>query len=157
MKKTYSIAMLAAMTATHLTATPIEFEPIKYGPIKYALTPPPELDPITLDLTPPKSEWELRRERTKEMRKALRINEAKREAFRYEARKRRLNRAAADILKVSEPSNAVVRVSVDYTSGDIRVEYADGYKIIQRYTPPKKEASAKSAVRHRPAIKKEGD
>ena len=152
MKKTYSIAILAAMTSSLLLA-----EPIKYGPIKYALTPPPELDPITLDLTPPKSEWELRRERTKEMRKALRIDVAKREAFRYEARKRRLNRAAADILKVSEPSNAVVRVSVDYTSGDIRVEYADGYKIIQRYTPPKKEASAKSAVRHRPAIKEEGD
>lgn len=139
MKKTYSIAMLAAMTAPYLTAAPIESEPIK------------------LDLTPPKSAWELRRERTKEMRKALRIDEAKREAFRYEARKRRLNRAAADILKVSEPSNAVVRVSVDYTSGDILVEYADGYKMVQRYTPPKKEASAKSAVRHRPAIKKEGD
>lgn len=139
MKKTYSIAMLAAMTAPYLTAAPIESEPIK------------------LDLTPPKSAWELRRERTKEMRKALRIDEAKREAFRYEARKRRLNRAAADILKVSEPSNAVVRVSVDYTSGDILVEYADGYKMVQRYTPPKKEASAKSAVRHRPAIKEEGD
>ena len=139
MKKTYSIAMLAAMTAPYLTAAPIESEPIK------------------LDLTPPKSAWDLRRERTKEMRKALRIDEAKREAFRYEARKRRLNRAAADILKVSEPSNAVVRVSVDYTSGDILVEYADGYKMVQRYTPPKKEASAKSAVRHRPAIKKEGD
>lgn len=136
MKKTYSIAMLAAMTAPYLTAAPIESEPIK------------------LDLTPPKSAWELRRERTKEMRKALRIDEAKREAFRYEARKRRLNRAAADILKVSEPSNAVVRVSVDYTSGDILVEYADGYKMVQRYTPPKK---AKSAVRHRPAIKEEGD
>lgn len=139
MKKIYSIAMLAAMTAPYLTAAPIESEPIK------------------LDLTPPKSAWELRRERTKEMRKALRIDEAKREAFRYEARKRRLNRAAADILKVSEPSNAVVRVSVDYTSGDILVEYADGYKMVQRYTPPKKEASAKSAVRHRPAIKEEGD
>ena len=139
MKKTYSIAMLAAMTAPYLTAAPIESEPIK------------------LDLTPPKSAWDLRRERTKEMRKALRIDEAKREAFRYEARKRRLNRAAADILKVSEPSNAVVRVSVDYTSGDILVEYADGYKMVQRYTPPKKEASAKSAVRHRPAIKEEGD
>lgn len=135
MKKTYSIAMLAAMTAPYLTAAPIESEPIK------------------LDLTPPKSAWELRRERTKEMRKALRIDEAKREAFRYEARKRLLNRAAAYILKVSEPSNAVVRVSVDYTSGDILVEYADGYRIVQRYTPPKK----KSAVRHRPAIKKEGD
>ena len=152
MKKTYSIAILAAMTSSLLLA-----EPIKYGPIKYALTAPPEFDPITLDLTPPKSEWELRRERTKEMRKALRIDEAKREAFRYEARKRRLNRAAADILKVSEPSNAVVRVSVDYTSGDILVEYADGYKMVQRYTPPKKVASAKSAVRHRPAIKEEGD
>lgn len=139
MKKTYSIAMLAAMTAPYLTAAPIESEPIK------------------LDLTPPKSAWDLRRERTKEMRKALRIDEAKREAFRYEARKRRLNRAAADILKVSEPSNAVVRVSVDYTSGDILVEYADGYKMVQRYTPPKKKASAKSAVRHRPAIKEEGD
>lgn len=139
MKKTYSIAMLAAMTAPYLMAAPIESEPIK------------------LDLTPPKSAWELRSERTKEMRKALRIDEAKREAFRYEARKRRLNRAAADILKVSEPSNAVVRVSVDYTSGDILVEYADGYKIVQRYTPPKKDASAKSAVRHRPAIKEEGD
>lgn len=139
MKKIYSIAMLAAMTAPYLTAAPIESEPIK------------------LNLTPPKSAWELRSERTKEMRKALRIDEAKREAFRYEARKRRLNRAAADILKVSEPSNAVVRVSVDYTSGDILVEYADGYKMVQRYTPPKKEASAKSAVRHRPAIKEEGD
>ena len=135
MKKTYSIAILAAMTSSLLLA-----EPIKYGPIKYALTAPPEFDPITLDLTPPKSEWELRRERTKEMRKALRIDEAKREAFRYEARKRRLNRAAADILKVSKPSNAVVRVSVDYTSGDILVEYADGYKMVQRYTPPKKKS-----------------
>ena len=121
MKKTYSIAILAAMTSSILLA-----------------------EPIKLDLTPPKSAWELRRERTKEMLNALRIDEAKREALRYEARKRRLNWAAAYILKVSEPSNAVVRVSVDYTSGDIRVEYADGYKIVQRYTPPKKEASAKA-------------
>lgn len=121
MKKTYSIAILAAMTSSLLLA-----------------------EPIKLDLTPPKSAWELRRERTKEMLNALRIDEAKREAFRYEARKRRLNWAAAYILKVSEPSNAVVRVSVDYKSGDIRVEYADGYKIVQRYTPPKKETSAKA-------------
>lgn len=89
--------------------------------------------PVSVSIVSPA---ELRRARTREMLTALKVDEARREAFRYEARKRRLNRAAAYILKVSEPSNAVVRVSVDYKSGDIRVEFADGYKIIQRYTPP---------------------
>ena len=87
---------------------------------------------------------------------ALKWDEDRREAFRYEARKRRLNRAAADILKVSEPSNAVVRVSVDYRSGDILVTYADGYKLIQRFTPKSKDAPALK-VRPKMPGKKEGD
>lgn len=79
---------------------------------------------------------ESRRVRTREMLTALKVDEAKREAFRYEHRKRTLNRAAATFQGISTPSNKVVSVTVDYRSGDICVEYEDGYKIIQRYTPP---------------------
>ena len=85
----------------------------------------------------PRERMEWRKAQTQRMHDALKWDEARREAFRYEVRKRRLNRAAADFLNVSEPSNAVVSVSVDYRSGDIRVVYADGHRLIQRFTPPK--------------------
>ncbi len=79
---------------------------------------------------------ELRRARTREMLVALKVDEAKREAFRYEQRKRTLNHAAAEFQRISTPSNKVVSVTVDYRSGDICVEYADGYRVVQLYTPP---------------------
>ena len=110
--------------------------------------------PVSIAAMTPKERIEWRSRRSREMYAALHVDEARREAFRYEVRKRRLNRAAADILKVSEPSNAVVRVSVDYKSGDIRVEFADGYKIIQRYTPPEP-VKPKVVARPKPK-KKEG-
>lgn len=111
--------------------------------------------PVSIASMTPRERVEWRKAQTQRMHDALKWDEARREAFRYEARKRRLNRAAADILKVSEPSNAVVRVSVDYKSGDIRVEFADGYKIIQRYTPPEP-VKPERIVRPKPAKKKEG-
>lgn len=92
--------------------------------------------PISVSTLSPKERMEWRRERTREMMTALKVDEAKREAFRYERRKRILNRAAADCLRISSQSNAVVAVAIDYKSGDIRVEFADGHRIIQRYTPP---------------------
>ena len=92
--------------------------------------------PISVSTLSPKERMEWRRERTREMMTALKVDEAKREAFRYERRKRILNRAAADCQRISSQSNAVVAVAIDYKSGDIRVEFADGYRIIQRYTPP---------------------
>ena len=67
---------------------------------------------VTLDLTPPQSAWELRRKRTEEMRKALRIDEAKREALRYERRKRILNKAAEDLRQLSNASNKIVRLNL---------------------------------------------
>ena len=111
--------------------------------------------PVSIASMTPRERMEWRKAQTQRMHDALKWDEARREAFRYEARKRRLNRAAADILKVSEPSNAVVRVSVDYKSGDIRVEFADGYKIIQRYMPPEP-VKPERIVRPKPAKKKEG-
>lgn len=92
--------------------------------------------PIPVSTISPKERMEWRRERTREMMTALKVDEAKREAFRYERRKRILNRAAADCQRISSQSNAVVAVAIDYKSGDIRVEFADGHRIIQRYTPP---------------------
>lgn len=86
---------------------------------------------------------ELRRARTREMLTALKVDEAKREAFRYEHRKRTLNRAASLFQSISTPSNKVIAVTVDYNSGDIHVEYADGYKIVQRYTPPESTTPSK--------------
>lgn len=86
--------------------------------------------PISVSTLSPKERMEWR------MMTALKVDEAKREAFRYERRKRILNRAAADCQRISSQSNAVVAVAIDYKSGDIRVEFADGHRIIQRYTPP---------------------
>ncbi len=91
---------------------------------------------VSLVSMTPKERMELRNERSREMLAALHADEARREAFRYERRKRILNRAAYDMLCASEPSNAVTSVSVDYGNGDIRVEYADGHRLIQRFTPP---------------------
>lgn len=98
----------------------------------------------------PRERAELRAQRTREMRSALKCDEAKREAFRYEVRRRILNGAASEFQRVSEPSNAVVFVSVDYRSGDILVEYADGRRVIQRHEPKPKDAPARN-VRPRKA------
>lgn len=91
---------------------------------------------VSLVSKPPKERMEWRVRRSREMMAALRVDEARREAFMYERRKRTLNRAAAEFQRVSGPSNAVVSVTVDYRTGDIRLEYADGYRFVQRYTPP---------------------
>lgn len=84
----------------------------------------------------PKGRMELRNERSREMLAALRVDEARREALRYERRKHILNRAASDMLRASGPSNAVTSVAVDYRNGDIHVEFADGHRLVQRFTPP---------------------
>lgn len=141
MRKTYSIAILAAMTATYLTAAPIESEPIKYGPIKYALTPPPELDPITLDLTPPKSEWELRNERAKERDEALKIKESRRLAAVVNRRRYLLNEAAHNIAVAASIHGKPRRATVDFTTGDILVVIEGGEKILQRYDEKKVKAA----------------
>lgn len=102
---------------------------------------------VTLDLTPPQSAWELRRKRTEEMRKALRIDEAKREALRYERRKRILNKAAEDLQRLFNASNKIVKVEFDFAAGDVKVVYADAegwqYPYLQRIQLPKKKAPAK--------------
>ncbi len=110
--------------------------------------------PVSIASMTPRERMEWRKAQTQRMHDALKWDEARREAFRYEVRKRCLNRAAADFLNVSEPSNAVVSVSVDYRSGDIRVVYADGYRLIQRFTPPKP-VKPKVVARPKPK-KKEG-
>ena len=88
-----------------------------------------------------------RRERTLAMRRALKVDEATREARRYEAQRRRLNRAAEEFWKLGRPSNAVIRASVDFTSGDILVEWQDGSKVLRRFD--------RNAVRREPVRKKE--
>lgn len=102
--------------------------------------------PISFSIVSPA---ELRRARTREMLAALKVDEAKREAFRYERRKRMLNHAAAEFQRISTPSNAIIAVTVDFRRGDIIVEYADGHRIVQRYTPPE-------AAKPKPAKKKDG-
>lgn len=164
MRKTYSIAMLAAMTATYLTAEPIESEPIKYGPIKYALTPPPELDPITFDLKPPKSEWELRNERAKEMEAALKLKESRRLAAVINRRRYLLNEAAHNIAVAASIHGKPIRATVDFTTGDILVEIEGGEKILQRYDEKKvkaakviyRKANGKRPPKRRSVPKKEG-
>ena len=147
MRKTYSIAILAAMTATYLTAEPIESEPIKYGPIKYALTPPPELapliesEPIKLDLTPPKSEWVLRNERAKEMEAALKLKESRRLAAVVNRRRYLLNEAAHNIARAASIHGKPIRATIDFTTGDILVEIEGGEKILQRYDEKKVKAA----------------
>lgn len=106
---------------------------------------------VTLDLTPPQSAWELRRKRTEEMRKALRIDEAKREALRYERRKRILNKAAEDLRQLSNASNKIVKVEFDFAAGDVKVVYADaeGWQspYLQRIQPPKKKIPRKTKMK----------
>lgn len=106
---------------------------------------------VTLDLTPPPSAWELRRKRTEEMRKALRIDEAKREALRYERRKRILNKAAEDLRQLSNASNKIVKVEFDFAAGDVKVVYADAegwqYPYLQRIQPPKKKIPRKTKMK----------
>ena len=112
---------------------------------------------VTLDLTPSKSAWELRREWTEEMRKALRIDEAKREALRYERRKRILNKAAEDLQRLSNTSNKIVKVEFDFAAGDVKVVYADAegwqYPYLQRIQPPKKTPPQKI----KPKVKEKND
>jgi hypothetical protein len=112
---------------------------------------------VTLDLTPIKSAWELRRERTEEMRKALRIDEAKREALRYERRKRILNKAAEDLQRLFNASNKIVKVEFDFAAGDVKVVYADAegwqYPYLQRIQPLKKTPPRKI----KPKVKEKND
>lgn len=114
--------------------------------------------PVSIASMTPRERMEWRKAQTQRMYAVLHVDEAKREAFLYERRKRILNNAAAEFLRASGPSNAVVSVSVDYRSGDILVEYADGYRLIQRFTPKPKEAPARKVRprKVRNAKRKEG-
>ena len=111
---------------------------------------------VSIAAMTPKERIEWRSRRSREMYAALHVDRAKREAFLYERRKRILNNAAAEFLRASGPSNAVVSVSVDYRSGDILVEYADGHRLIQRFTPKQKDAPSRK-VRPKMPGKREGD
>lgn len=145
MRKTYSIAMLAAMTATYLTAEPIESEPIK------------------LDLTPPKSEWVSRNERAKEMEAALKIKESRRLAAIVNRRRYLLNEAAHNIARAASIHGKPRRATVDFTTGDILVEIEGGEKILQRYDEKKvkvakviyRKANGKRPPKRRSVPKKE--
>ncbi len=128
MRKTYSIAMLAAMTATYLTAAPSESEPIK------------------LDLTPPKSEWVLRNERAKEMEAALKLKESRRLAAVVNRRRYLLNEAAHNVAVAASIHGKPIRATIDFTTGDILVEIEGGEKLLQRYDE-KKVKSAKVIYR----------
>ncbi len=74
-----------------------------------------------------------RHERTLAMRRALKVDEATRDARRYEAQRRRLNSAAEAFWKLGRPSNAVTRVSVDFRTGDVLVEWQDGSRVLRRF------------------------
>lgn len=99
--------------------------------------------PVSIASMTPRERMEWRKAQTQRMHDALKWDEARREAFRYEWRKRILNKAASDLQRIAGPSNAVVSVSVDYKSGDILVEYADGHRLIQRFTPKPEGAPAR--------------
>ncbi len=92
-----------------------------------------------------------RRERTLAMRRALKVDEATREAKRYESQRRRLNRAAEAFWKLGRPSNAVTRVNVDFRTGDVLVEWQDGSKVLRRFdrNAAKKDAKRVKARRMR--------
>lgn len=146
MKKTYSIAMLAAMTAPYLTAAPIESEPIK------------------LDLTPPKSEWVLHNERAKERDEALKNKESRRLAAIVNRRRYLLNEAAHNIAVAASIHGKPIRATVDFTTGDILVEIEGGEKLLQRYDEKKvkaakviyRKANGKRPPKRRSVPKKEG-
>lgn len=146
MRKTYSIAMLAAMTAPYLTAAPIESEPIK------------------LDLTPPKNEWVLHKERAKERDEALKIKESRRLAAIVNRRRYLLNEAAHNIARAASIHGKPIRATVDFKTGDILVEIEGGEKILQRYDEKKvkaakviyRRANGKRPPKRRSAPKKEG-
>ena len=82
-----------------------------------------------------------RARKIREMKTALHLDEAAWEARRYEARKARCN-AVADMVRKSltYPTNAV-SFSVDFRTGDIRVEFAGGGAYVQRYVPGKEPVS----------------
>ncbi len=93
-----------------------------------------------------------REQRTREMRRALHVDEAEREARRYELRKRKLNEAADMIAAISEPSNAVSMVRVDLKNGVIITVYENGRTAMQTYTPSQK---AKRKEKRQPRKKEE--
>lgn len=94
-----------------------------------------------------------RRERTLAMRRVLKVDEATREARRYEAQRRKLNRAAEAFWGLGQPSNAVIRASVDFRTGDILVEWKDGSKVLRRFDRSQTTREAKRANARR---KREG-
>ena len=94
--------------------------------------------PVELVLSP-------REQRTLEMRRALHVDEAEREARRYELRKRKLNEAADMIASISEPSNAVSMVRVDLRNNVIVLVYENGRTAMQTYTPSKKAKRKKAS------------
>ena len=78
-----------------------------------------------------------RASKIREMKNALHLDEAAWEARRYEARKARCNGIADTVRKsLTYPTNAV-SFSVDFRTGDIRVEFVDGGAYVQRYVPGK--------------------
>lgn len=95
-----------------------------------------------------------REQRTREMRRALHVDEAEREARRYELRKRKLNEAADMIASISEPSNAVSMVRVDLRNNVIVLVYENGRTAMQTYTPSQK---ANRKEKRQPPRKKEED
>lgn len=67
------------------------------------------------------------------------VDEADREARRYELCKRKLNEAADMIASISDPSNTVSMVRVDLKNGIIITVYENGRTAMQTYTPQKAE------------------
>lgn len=94
-----------------------------------------------------------RRERTQAMRRALKVDEATREARRYEAQRRRLNRAAEAFWNLGRPSNAVTRVNIDFRTGDVLVEWQDGSKVLRRFD---RRQTAREAKRSNERRKRKG-
>ena len=91
----------------------------------------------------PRERMEWRLQRSREMRKALHLDEASWEARRYEIRKRRCNQIGDEVRKfLNYPTNAV-SFSIDFRTGDIRVEFEGGGAYVQRYVPGKEPVSVR--------------
>lgn len=136
-----SLCMIAAAA---VFAALSETVPVAHvGPVPEPVLIPTEFEPAEAGPAPliiPNSRREAamaRARKIREMRDALHLDEAAWEARRYEARKARCNDIADTVRKsLTYPTNAV-SFSVDFRTGDIRVEFADGGAYVQRYVPGK--------------------
>lgn len=97
-----------------------------------------------------------RKARLKEARVALHLDEAAWEARRYERRRAQCNRLADLAGKMDYPTNAVAW-SVDFRTGDIRVEFVDGSAYVQRHEPGKTTVIRPGAPRKAVPGRPEGD